>query len=657
MNVLYCTPESPLLPGGGIGTYVEYAAASMKAAGHRVHLMTWKRPDQSLTGVTAPFDAQDTRVVEIAPEKVWEMFPAGPWSTALSQILRPEIERCVDDWDIDVVETSDYLFPAYAFFQAARTSRRYRHVVLSTFNHGLNAEAYRANQMFPDVASQHDLCSERQTLRLSDVLLCPTRYASEVARSYGIKTQAVVTAEPYEFRRMDSSPDFSGRLVFLGRVSYAKGLDNLACVINQTYKRFDFREVLLIGSPCETTFRRRDAVDYFENRLKLSGKAIPIVITGSVPRGHALSMLSPNDIMASLSRAETFSYSTVEGIDAGMFPLCQEGTAMAEFFPAAMHRYLLPRDLTDTRTVNQVFDTVLPRKAAIISELQEFNRERCSPGRFAARVGDAYDSVRAAKRVRTSSRKTRITTSILIPAFNPSPIEFFETIVSIANQTVRPDEVIIGDDGSTRSLAHFAEKATSLGLNTTVIRHENKGLLGTRNALIDACRTDYAMFLDCDDLLEPRALELLLEAVEVAGKPDAVIPQRQNFGDSRERVIRHFLGDHLHFVFNDYRMTALIRSEVLRSVRFDAMVRNGEGDDWVFWLAFSIDGHRAEFLNEPVFKYRFYEGSMSWPWSMGQAAGTAEVLAEIIEKAAAHPDWKKLVARAFYAYRGHTHYA
>jgi len=60
--------------------------------------------------------------------------------------------------------------------------------------------------------------------------------------------------------------------------------------------------------------------------------------------------------------------------------------------------------------------------------------------------------------------------------------------------------------------------------------------------------------------------------------------------------------------------------------------RNGEADDWIFWLDFTRLGHRAATVPEFLFRYRFKTGTMSWPWSEGQRVGTQLMLREVLDK-------------------------
>jgi glycosyltransferase involved in cell wall biosynthesis len=79
-----------------------------------------------------------------------------------------------------------------------------------------------------------------------------------------------------------------------------------------------------------------------------------------------------------------------------------------------------------------------------------------------------------------------------------------EAIRSALNQTYKPLEVIVVDDGSTDGSRAIIE---SFGETIIPIFKENGGQGSAYNAGFDKSRGDYILFLDSDDALEPNAVE------------------------------------------------------------------------------------------------------------------------------------------------------
>jgi glycosyltransferase involved in cell wall biosynthesis len=100
-----------------------------------------------------------------------------------------------------------------------------------------------------------------------------------------------------------------------------------------------------------------------------------------------------------------------------------------------------------------------------------------------------------------------MTVSIVTPCYNAGSF-LKETLESVLAQTYPALEIIVVDDGSTD---HSADVAHSYGPKVRVIRQENRGESAARNVGIAAARGDYLLFLDADDLLDRRALEVLIE--------------------------------------------------------------------------------------------------------------------------------------------------
>jgi glycosyltransferase involved in cell wall biosynthesis len=95
--------------------------------------------------------------------------------------------------------------------------------------------------------------------------------------------------------------------------------------------------------------------------------------------------------------------------------------------------------------------------------------------------------------------------SAIIPYYNGSRF-IGEALASVRSQTLAPTEIIIVDDCSRPEEARALDEAAG----DAVVIHlpHNRGPSVARNTGIVRARCDWIAFLDCDDLWEPRTLEL-----------------------------------------------------------------------------------------------------------------------------------------------------
>jgi glycosyltransferase involved in cell wall biosynthesis/SAM-dependent methyltransferase len=86
---------------------------------------------------------------------------------------------------------------------------------------------------------------------------------------------------------------------------------------------------------------------------------------------------------------------------------------------------------------------------------------------------------------------------------------------SIVGQSIAPDEILVVDDGSDDDPAAVVARYPGVRL----VRQENQGLAAARNTALQEASQPRILFLDADDALRPRALELSLRCFEQ--HPDA----------------------------------------------------------------------------------------------------------------------------------------
>ena len=99
--------------------------------------------------------------------------------------------------------------------------------------------------------------------------------------------------------------------------------------------------------------------------------------------------------------------------------------------------------------------------------------------------------------------------SVVIPTFNGGS-GLGPTIASLQQQTLRPFEIIVVDDGSTDETRAVAERARALGLVDMVICHGTRcGRSAAINAAARFASGDLLLTVDADTVFEPTAVARL----------------------------------------------------------------------------------------------------------------------------------------------------
>lgn len=111
--------------------------------------------------------------------------------------------------------------------------------------------------------------------------------------------------------------------------------------------------------------------------------------------------------------------------------------------------------------------------------------------------------------------------SIIIPVYNV--VAFLdECMDSVLKQTYSNIEIIIIDDGSNDGSSEKCDLYGKADARVVVIHQSNKGVSVARNEGVKRARGKYILFVDSDDLIHPKAVEILYSTL-VKEKAEIVI--------------------------------------------------------------------------------------------------------------------------------------
>ncbi len=121
----------------------------------------------------------------------------------------------------------------------------------------------------------------------------------------------------------------------------------------------------------------------------------------------------------------------------------------------------------------------------------------------------------------------QIAIAVIVPVYNP-PVRFLqECLTSVTNQTAHHWQLIVSDDGSTDpAIRTYLDDFTNSHANdprVIVIREGNAGISAAQNRALEQVTTEYFGWLDHDDQLNPRAIELMSETIAGAATPPQVV--------------------------------------------------------------------------------------------------------------------------------------
>lgn len=104
------------------------------------------------------------------------------------------------------------------------------------------------------------------------------------------------------------------------------------------------------------------------------------------------------------------------------------------------------------------------------------------------------------------------TISVIVPVYRAEAY-LPECLHSILSQTFRDFELLLVDDGSPDGSGEICDAYAGRDHRITVIHQDNQGQAAARNRAIAMSRGKWLCFIDSDDAVHPRLLELLLAGV------------------------------------------------------------------------------------------------------------------------------------------------
>lgn len=202
------------------------------------------------------------------------------------------------------------------------------------------------------------------------------------------------------------------------------------------------------------------------------------------------------------------------------------------------------------------------------------------------------------------------TVSVVIPTYNRVQL-VIEALDSVYEQTHRPIECIVVDDGSTDDTVEVVKKwkraRTGDDFCVRLLRQENQGAPAARNRGMEAARGDDLLFLDSDDVLPRDAVNTLRQTITTKGVDAAygdVLRVRKNGRNERQCQRPSSSSDVVNMQKGaPITSSAMIRQEAIREVRWREELSCAQ--EFAFFLDLSLRGVR--FAYEPTVVLKKHE--------------------------------------------------
>ena len=215
--------------------------------------------------------------------------------------------------------------------------------------------------------------------------------------------------------------------------------------------------------------------------------------------------------------------------------------------------------------------------------------------------------------------------SVIIPVYN---VENYleECMESIVNQTLTDIEIICINDGSSDNSLTILNKYAEKDNRITVHSQTNKGHAIATNRGMDLANGDFLFFMDSDDILDLKALELTYNAA-IEKDVDFVLFKSLNYDDANDRYyetevfsmnkIAAVVGENI-FNYKDIGelMFGAIVTPWSKLYKRDFVMENNlrfpDGlifEDNVFFYESLLKANRIYFLKEFLFIRRWYDSS------------------------------------------------
>jgi glycosyltransferase involved in cell wall biosynthesis len=202
--------------------------------------------------------------------------------------------------------------------------------------------------------------------------------------------------------------------------------------------------------------------------------------------------------------------------------------------------------------------------------------------------------------------------SVLMSVYRKEKPEYLkESIISMLNQTVTPDEIVLVKDGPlTMELDSVIEELLSNDLLKVISLNENVGLGKALNIGLNKCRNELVARMDTDDISVNNRCEKQLEVFSNDNSLSVVGTAVTEFINETDNIIafkevkttyREILNNIKFRNPINHPSVMFKKSDVLSAGSYKHLALN---EDYFLWLRMVQHGFKFQNINEPLVKMR-----------------------------------------------------
>lgn len=209
--------------------------------------------------------------------------------------------------------------------------------------------------------------------------------------------------------------------------------------------------------------------------------------------------------------------------------------------------------------------------------------------------------------------------TIIVPCYNQAQF-LNETLESVFFQSYTEWECLIVNDGSLDNSEEIAKKWVEKDSRFQYFSKDNGGLSSARNFGLNKSKGKYIQFLDSDDCLDIKKLELSVDKFQKHGA-EIIITDFKRFRKTRNKLKRAFCDlSKQEFTFISFLTKwdvefsipihcGLFSKDLIGSIRFNESLKAKE--DWLFWLQIFRNNPKVYYLNQVLVFYRLHRNGMT----------------------------------------------